>query len=127
LIPLNEEAKPRKEKTNPHQRKSRQKQVPPPKSINRIHRRQSKNPIYNARTQTGNQGRNLREPGINENLTRIISNDVDTAKLLHKHHEEGGSCRPTVAGDEEEFSPEVLAFAHFVLDEEGGVDGVEIA
>ena len=32
----------------------------------------------------------------------------------------------TIAGDEKEFTPQVLAFAHFVLDEKCGMDGVEV-
>lgn len=54
------------------------------------------------------EGSLVAEARLSEHVGGIIRNCVDTAKLLHEHHDEGGNRRATVSRDTEEFLVPIL-------------------
>lgn len=58
---------------------------PPAKRINREESRQRKDKIEDANPHAGEQGGVCTVARIGEDCRGIVCNDIDSAKLLHKH------------------------------------------
>lgn len=79
------ETETRKEQEYGHEWERGQQQVASTKGINRVERRQSKQPVDDAEPERCSKGGSLGKVGVNEDLGRVVGNGVDAAELLHEH------------------------------------------